>query len=483
MGPDKYLKNYIGGALTPAASGNYLDNINPATGNVYGHLPDSDDTDLQRAVEAARRAFPEWSGCGLRKRFRILQRIADIIEQNLEAFARAETIDTGKPISMSRSVDIPRAQANFRFFGSAILHFSSEAQLVERESLHHTLYQPIGIVACLAPWNLPLYLLSWKIAPALAMGACVIAKPSEWSPTTAYMLAQACVEAGLPPGVLNIVQGKDDQLIPAIARHPKIRALSFTGTLERGKQILQASAVNMKKLSLELGGKNPNIIFADCDFDQMMVGALRSAFSNNGQISMCCSRLYVERSIYQKFKEEFVKRTQFLKVGDPFSTVTDLGALISPQQLEKVENYLQIAEVDGGNILCGGKRVAMQGEYEHGFFFRPTIIEGLPIQSRVNQEEIFGPIVTLTPFDTEEEVVELANNSIYGLAASLWTRDIGRAYRVGERLHTGIVWINGWMDSDLRAPQGGAKQSGIDREGGLAALRFFSNVKNLSVRF
>lgn len=483
MGPDKYLKNYIDGALRPADSGNYLDDINPATGKVYAHLPDSGDKDLQRAVEAAGRAYSGWSGCGLRKRFRILLRIADIIEQNLEVFARAETIDTGKPLSMSRSLDMPRAQANFRFFASAILHFSSESQWVEREAVHYTLRQPLGIVGCLSSWNLPLYLLSGKIAPALAMGNCVITAPSELSPMTAYLLSQACMEAGLPPGVLNIVYGRQETLLPAIAQHPKIRALSFTGDLQSGKNILQTSAVNVKKLSLELGGKNPNIIFADCDFDQMIIGTLRSSFSNNGQISFCGSRIYVERAIYELFKEEFVKRTQFLKVGDPFSSIVDLGALISKQHLEKVENYLQLAEVEGGRILCGGKRVAMQGEYENGYFIRPAIIEGLPVEARVNQEDIFGPVVTITPFDTEEEVIQLANNSIYGLSASIWTQNISRANRVAERLQTGMVWINSWMESDLRTPLGGAKQSGLNREGGVEALRFFSNAKSVCVKY
>ncbi len=483
MGPDKYIKNYIGGALTPAGSGNYLDVFNPATAKVHAHLPDSDATDLQRAVEAAERACTVWAGCGLRKRFRILTRIADIIEQNQEVFARAESIDTGKPLSMSRSVDIPGAQANFRFFGSAILHFTSESQLIESKAIQYTLYQPLGVVACLAPWNLPLYLLSSKIAPALAMGNCVIAKPSEHSPMTAYLLAQACVEAGLPPGVLNIVHGKQENLLPLVVKHPKINAISYTGDLDTGKQIMSEAAVNLKKLSLELGGKNPNIIFADCDFDKMMIGTLRSSFSNNGQISFCCSRIFIERPLYQKFKEEFVKRTQFLKVGDPFSSVTDLGALISQKRLEKIESYLQLAEVEGGHILCGGKRVAMQGEYEKGYFIRPAVIEGLSPKARFNQEEIFGPLVSIMPFDTEEEAIRLANQSIYGLSASIWTQNGSKANRVAERLQSGLIWINSWMETDLRAARGGLKQSGLNREGGMEALRFFSAAKTICVKF
>ena len=357
MPTDKYIKNYIDGALVPAGSGKYLDNYNPSIGKVYSYIPDSDADDVQRAFEAAERAFPEWSKAGLRKRFRILQRLADIIEQNLEEFARAESIDSGKPIAMSRSVDIPRAHQNFRFFATAILHFSSESHHMEGQAINFTLRQPIGVVGCISPWNLPLYLFSWKIAPALATGNCVVAKPSEMTPMTAHLLAKACIEAGLPPGVLNIVHGLGPKAGQAIIDHPKIKAISFTGGTATGKKIAQKAAPMFKKLSLELGGKNPNIIFADCDFDQMMIGTLRSSFSNNGQICLCGSRIYIERPIYEKFKEELVKRTQFLKVGDPFSSVTDLGALVSKDHMEKVMSYLSLAEVEGGSILCGGEPV------------------------------------------------------------------------------------------------------------------------------
>ena len=483
MGPDKYIKNYIDGALGPANAGNYLENINPATGKVYSYLPDSDEHDVQRAVEAAERAFPDWSSCGQRKRFRILMRIADIIEQNMELFARAETIDSGKPFSMSRSVDIPRAQANFRFFATAILHYNSESHWMEREAVNYTLRQPIGVVGCISPWNLPLYLFSWKIAPALATGNCVVAKPSELTPMTAYLLSKACIEAGLPPGVLNIVHGLGNKTGQAIVENPKVRAISFTGGTTTGKKIIETAGPTFKKLSLELGGKNPNIIFADCDFDEMMVGTLRSSFSNNGQICLCGSRIYIERPIYEKFKEELVKRTQFLKIGDPFSTITDLGALISEQHMKKVQSYLQLAEVEGGTILCGGKPVEMQGEYEEGYFLRPAVIEGLPIECRTNQEEIFGPVVTIAPFDTEEEVIKLANGTQYGLSATIWTKDVSKANRVAEGLHSGVVWINCWMVRDLRTPFGGTKSSGVGREGGLDALRFFTEPKNVCIKY
>jgi aminomuconate-semialdehyde/2-hydroxymuconate-6-semialdehyde dehydrogenase len=483
MAPDKYIKNYINGALQPAASGAYLDNLNPATGQVYSYLPDSDGQDVQQAVEAAVRAFPQWALAEPRKRFRLMMRIADIIEQNMEAFARAETIDSGKPLSMSMSVDIPRAQSNFRFFATAAQQFSAEAHHLAGQAINFTLRQPLGAVGCISPWNLPLYLFTWKIAPALATGNCVVAKPSELTPMTAYLLSKACIEAGLPPGVLNIVHGLGGKVGQAIVEHPDTKAISFTGGTATGRQIALTAAPMFKKLSLEMGGKNPNIIFADCDFDTMMVQTLRSSFSNNGQICLCGSRIYVERPIFERFRDELVKRTQFLKVGDPFAAVTDLGALISQQHLEKVKNYLTLAEVEGGRILCGGTPVEVPGDYEGGYFLRPAVVEGLPLHCRTNQEEIFGPVVTIAPFDTEEEALALANGTEYGLAATVWTKDISRANRLAERLQAGIVWINCWMLRDLRTPFGGVKNSGLGREGGHEALRFFTEPKNVCIHY
>ncbi|RMG86020.1 MAG: aldehyde dehydrogenase family protein, partial [Bacteroidetes bacterium] len=389
---DKYIKNYINGTLVPAESGEYLDNYNPSTGKVYSYIPDSGQGDVEKAVAAAEAAFPAWSGVGLEKRFRIMSRIADVIEQNLDEFARAESRDNGKPLSMSRIVDIPRAHANFRFFATSILHFSSEAHHMEGQAINFTLRQPIGVVGCISPWNLPLYLFSWKIAPALAAGNCVVAKPSEMTPMTAFLLSKACMEAGLPPGVLNIVHGLGQKAGQPIIEHPKVKAISFTGGTQTGRKIASIAAPMFKKLSLELGGKNPNIIFDDCDFDQMMMDTLRSSFSNNGQICLCGSRIYVQRGIYEKFRDELVKRTRFLKVGDPFSEISDLGALVSKQHLEKVLNYVNLAELEGGTILCGGKKIEMEGELEGGYFMRPTVIEGLPNHCRTNQEEIFGPV-------------------------------------------------------------------------------------------
>jgi aminomuconate-semialdehyde/2-hydroxymuconate-6-semialdehyde dehydrogenase len=483
MANEKYIKNYINGTLLPADSGEYLDNYNPSTGKVYSHIPDSDERDVQRAYQAAEKAFPSWSKCGTQKRFRILNRIADILEQDLDKFSRAESMDSGKPLSMSNTVDIPRAAANFRFFATAVLHFSSESHHNEGEAINFTMRQPIGVVGCISPWNLPLYLFSWKIAPALATGNCVVAKPSEMTPMTAFLLSKACIEAGLPPGVLNIVHGLGPKAGQAIVEHPLIKAISFTGGTATGKNIIKTAGPMFKKLSLELGGKNPNIIFADCDFDEMMVNTLRSSFSNNGQICLCGSRIYVERPIYERFREEFVKRTKFLKTGNPFSDVTDLGAVVSKAHLEKVQSYISLAEVEGGTILCGGTTVEMDGDLAEGYYLRPTIIEGLSNDCRTNQEEIFGPVVTIQPFDTTEEAVALANGTQYGLSATLWTKNITRANRMAEQLQAGIVWINCWMVRDLRTPFGGVKSSGIGREGGLEALRFFTEAKNVCIKY
>lgn len=483
MKPDKYIKNYINGNLVPALSSKYIDNYNPATGKVYSYIPDSNAGDVERAVQAAERAFPEWSTCSPQIRFRILMRIADIIEQNMEAFAEAESTDTGKPFTLSSTVDIPRAQANFRFFATSILHFSSESHHMEGQAINFTLRQPLGVVGCISPWNLPLYLFSWKIAPALATGNTVVAKPSEITPMTAYMLAKACKEAGLPPGVLNIVHGLGPSAGQAIVEHPKVKAISFTGGTSTGKRIAATAAPMFKKLSLELGGKNPNIIFADCDFENMMTTTLRSSFSNNGQICLCGSRIYIERSIYPQFKEELVKRTQFLKVGDPFNQVTDIGAVTSKAHMEKVLSYINLAEMEGGHILCGGKAIDMDGDFKEGYFLRPTVIEGLTNECRTVQEEIFGPVVTIIPFDTEEEVIRYANGTNYGLSATIWTKDISRANRMAEQLQSGIVWINCWMVRDLRTPFGGAKSSGVGREGGVNALRFFTEPKNVCIKY
>ena len=483
MTADTHIQNYINGELMPPHSGNYIDNINPAIGEVYSHIPDSDASDVALAVKAAEEAFPKWSKCGLQERYRVLHKLAEIIENNLDAFAKAESIDSGKPLSLSTRIDIPRAHANIRFFATAILHFASESHHMEGEAINFTMRQPIGVVGCISPWNLPLYLFTWKIAPALAAGNCVVAKPSEVTPMTAYILAKACQEAGLPKGVLNIVHGLGPKAGQAIIEHPKIKAISFTGGTATGKRIAATAAPMFKKLSLELGGKNPNIIFADCDFDEMMKVTMRSSFANNGQICLCGSRIYVERPMYEKFKIELVKRTKALKVGNPFDADTKMGSVVSKGHMEKIKDCIELAKSEGGKILCGGNEIKMTGDIKNGYYLEPTVIEGLGPECRTNQEEIFGPVVTITPFDTEVEAISLANSTVYGLSSTIWTKDITRANRMAEQLHAGIVWINCWLLRDLRTPFGGVKNSGVGREGGMEALRFFTEPKNVCIKY
>lgn len=476
------IANHLNDELVVPASRQYLDNLNPATGEVYSHTPDSDERDVNAAVEAAERAFPKWSNTPAEQRSRILMRIADLIEHNLERLAEAESLDTGKPLALARTVDIPRAASNFRFFASAIMHYASEAHAMENTAINYTLRQPLGVVAGISPWNLPLYLFTWKIAPGLAAGNCVIGKPSEITPMTAHLLAELCNEAGLPPGVLNIVHGLGHKVGNAISAHPKIKAISFTGSTRTGAEIARVAAPMFKKLSLEMGGKNPNLIFADCNYDEMLATTLRSSFSNQGQICLCGSRIFIERPLYEKFKTDFVARTQALRLGDPISESTQIGAIVSEAHLQKILSCIALAQEEGGKILCGGKRVVMSGRCRNGWFVAPTIIENLSPECRTNQEEIFGPVVTIMPFDHEDEALNYANATNYGLAATIWTENLSRAHRLANQIQSGIVWINCWMLRDLRTPFGGVKNSGVGREGGWEALRFFTEPKNVCVK-
>lgn len=475
------ILNYIGGELRAATGGGWIDVHEPATGRVYAQLADSDARDVDDAVEAARAAFAAWSAAPAAERSRTLLRIAALIDERLEEFSHAESRDNGKPVHLARSVDIPRASRNMAFFATAILHTSTEAHQTDTAALNVTLRAPIGVVGCISPWNLPLYLFTWKIAPALAAGNCVVAKPSEITPYTAALLARACIDAGLPPGVLNIVQGTGDRVGAAITRHPLIPAISFTGGTRTGAAIAATAAPMFKKLSLELGGKNPTVVFADCDFDAMLATVVRSSFSNQGEICLCGSRILVEHTIYERFRESFVARVAALRVGDPLDADTDQGAIVSEAHCEKVLSYVALAREEGGRVLCGGERVHLEGRCAGGWFIAPTVIEGLDASCRTNREEIFGPVVTLLPFDDEAEAVALANSTEYGLAASVWTRDLGRAHRVAAAIDCGIVWVNCWMLRDLRTPFGGMKQSGVGREGGLEALHFFTEQKNVCI--
>ena len=476
------LANFIDGRLSPPRHDHWLDVFEPATGAHYADCPDSDAADIDAAVAAATHAFPAWSATPVAERARLLNRIADLLEARLEEFAQAESRDSGKPVALARSLDIPRAVSNLRFFATAVTQFASEAHAMDAGAINYTLRQPLGAVACISPWNLPLYLFTWKIAPALAAGNTVVAKPSEITPLTAWMLAQACIDAGMPPGVLNIVHGSGAATGQALVAHPGIKAISFTGSTRTGAAIAAVAAPRFIKASLEMGGKNPTIIFADWEAtDANWATLLRSAFSNQGQICLCGSRILVERSIYENFKTTFVEKARALRVGDPQHASSDLGALVSRAHFDKVMGHIALARAEGGTILCGGDAVRLQGRCVGGWFVAPTVIDGLGPACRTNQEEIFGPVVTLIPFDNEDEAVALANATNYGLAASIWTTQLARAHRVAARLESGIVWVNCWLKRDLRTPFGGVKQSGIGREGGFDALRFFTEPKNVCI--
>lgn len=478
-----HLENYIGGNFIGPLSGRFIDNVNPATGSVYAQIPDSNNKDIEVAVAAAKKAFPAWSVLPVEQKFRILNRIAELIESNQEELALAETNDNGKPLWLSNEVDIPRASSNFRFFATGIMHFAAESHQMEDKAVNYTLRQPIGIVGCISPWNLPLYLFTWKIVPALAAGNCVIAKPSEVTPATAFLLGKICKEAGLPDGVLNIVHGTGPNCGEAIVKHPDIKAISFTGSTRAGERIASIAAPMFKKLSLELGGKNPNIIFNDCNWEKMITETIRSSFGNQGQICLCGSRILLERSAYEAFKTHFIPIIQKLKVGDPLEPASKQGAIVSKVHFDKVMNCIAIAKAEGGTILCGGNAVTPEGRCADGYFIEPTIIEGLDQNCQTNQEEIFGPVVTIQPFDTEEEAIALANATSYGLAASIWTQDISKANRIAAKVQSGIIWVNCWLVRDLRTPFGGMKNSGVGREGGWEALRFFTEAKNICVQF
>lgn len=477
------IQNYIDGQFIPPIANNWIDNYCPANGEVYGQIPNSSKEDVENAFIAAKSAFPTWSQTTLDERSRILIKISALLEANLQRFAEAESKDNGKPISLAKAVDIPRAASNFRFFGNAITQFASEShESVGQNAINYTLRQPIGVVGCISPWNLPLYLFTWKIAPAIAAGNCVVAKPSEVTPMTAYLLGEICNEAGLPKGVLNIVHGLGTTTGQAIVEHPDIKAISFTGGTATGAHIASVAAPMFKKLSLELGGKNPNIIFADCDYKDMLDTTVRSSFANQGQICLCGSRIFVEQSIYEQFKTDFVAKVSALKVGHPSETNTNIGALVSKPHLEKVIEYIEIAKAENGMVLCGGNEVTIKG-FENGYYLEPTVIEVDSDECRVNQEEIFGPVVTIMPFSSEKKVLAMANKVKYGLSATLWTNDLKRTMRMTNELQAGIVWVNTWMMRDLRTPFGGVKASGVGREGGFEALRFFTEAKNVCIKY
>lgn len=476
------IRNYIDGAFSDPVGGQFLDNIDPSTGNAYGLIPRSQAADVDLAVAAAKAAFPAWSSLSAAERSAWLMKVSNAIDAKLDTLALAESKDNGKPLKLATAVDIPRARDNFKFYATAILHDAYETHDMGVNGFNYTLRQPIGVAGCISPWNLPLYLFSWKISPALAAGNTVVAKPSEVTPATAYLLSEILDEIGFPKGVLNIVHGLGAEVGAAIVAHNDTNIISFTGGTQTGKAISSVAAPMFKKISLELGGKNANVIFDDCDFEDAVNTSVRAAFANQGQICLCGSRIYVQRGIYEKFKAAFLERVNGLTVADPLTNEARMGAVVSNEHMEKVLSYIELAKEEGGTLLTGGHRVQLEGRCEKGYFIAPTVFENLPAGCRTNQEEIFGPVVTLTPFDKEEEALVMANGTAYGLAATIWTSDLKTAHRMAAGLHAGIIWVNCWLLRDLRTPFGGVKQSGVGREGGFEALRFFTEPKNICIK-
>jgi aminomuconate-semialdehyde/2-hydroxymuconate-6-semialdehyde dehydrogenase len=479
------IDNFIGGNFFPPSTGDYTLGQNPSTGKAFYHLASSNETDVNHAVLEAKQAFKLWNKVSPSDRSCKLNKLADLILKNSDILAKYESQDSGKPYHLARTLDIPRSARNFSFFASAATQFSSECHPVNNESINYTLRQPLGVVVCISPWNLPLYLLTWKLAPAIAAGNCVVAKPANITSASAYLLTQLIKESGIPNGVLNIVYGSGKKLGNILCTHNDVKAISFTGGTETGISIAKTIAPSFKKYSLELGGKNAAIIFSDCDLKKAVETTVKSSFTNQGQICLCTPRILIESSIYNKFKEEFIKLVAKLKVGDPMDRNVDLGAVVSLEQRDKVLKHILNAKLAGGKLLCGSDSplIFSNQRLRDGSFLRPTVIENLPMNASINQEEVFGPVVTLTPFSSVEEVVNMANQSDFGLAATIWTKDITRAHRLSSLIDAGIIWVNNWMIRDLRTPFGGMKKSGFGREGGLEAMRFFTETKNVCIYY
>ena len=473
------LTNFINGKFMQPKTEEYLDVFEPATGQVYSKVPNSSSTDIDVAFQAANAAFPGWSELTVTDRSQYLHKIAELLEHQLDNFANYESRDTGKPVTLAQSVDIPRAIANFRFFADYSPTFKFDSEINSNQSENRVVHAPLGVVGCISPWNLPLYLFTWKIAPALMAGNTVLAKPSEITPYTAYKLGEICVDANLPAGVLNIIHGQGITAGDALINHKGVQAISFTGGTATGKIISQKTAASFKKLSLEMGGKNPAIIFTDCNYNKMLETVVQSSFSNQGQICLSSSRILIQTEIFRQFKKDFIGKVNKLIVGDPQDHESNLGAVSSKNHFNKILNYIKLAEKEGGEILFGGKALKLSGRCKKGWFIEPTIIEGLNNNAKTNQEEIFGPVVTLIPFDNEEDAIQIANESDYGLSATIWTEDKERATRVSNQVEAGVIWVNCWLVRDLRTPFGGMKQSGMGREGGSEALKFFTEQKNI----
>ncbi len=469
------LTHWIDGAARAPGRDHWLPVHDPATGAVYAEVAAGDAADVDAAIAAAARAAPAWAALPNSARAAWLETLAAALEARIDDFAHAESRDGGKPFALARDAEIPRAVANLRFFAHAATQFASESHHGEA-GLNYTLRAPLGVVAAISPWNLPLYLFTWKIAPALAAGNTVVAKPSEITPATATMLATLSGEIGLPPGVLNVVHGAGADVGDALVDDPRVRAVSFTGSTAVGRRIGARTGAQLKKASLELGGKNATLVFADSDWEDQLGTLVRSAFQNSGQICLCGSRILVERRIYETFRERFVSEAVALRVGDPMDPDARMGPLVSQAQFDKVLGAIERARAEGGRVLCGGHALDRPG-----WFVAPTVIDGLGPDCTTNREEIFGPVVTLQPFDDDAQALALANAGDYGLSAAIWTRDLARAHRLAAALHVGMVWINTWLMRDLRTPFGGTGASGLGREGGVDAMRFFTEAKNVGL--
>jgi aminomuconate-semialdehyde/2-hydroxymuconate-6-semialdehyde dehydrogenase len=473
------IQNFINGEFF--SSDQNLDDINPANGQIIASIPNSSRKEVDLAVQAADSSRESWSALSIDERALWLSKIADALEIRSEEIASLESLDTGKPISLARAVDASRSVANFRFFGEFAKDFQQENFEMD-DATNHVILKPVGIAGLITPWNLPLYLLSWKIAPAIVMGNTVIAKPSELTPLTANLLAEVIHEVGLPKGVVNIVHGLGSDVGQAIVEHPKINLISFTGGTTTGKKVAETAAPMFKKLSLELGGKNATIVLDDADIEATIPGVARAGFLNQGQVCLCGSRIFVSKKIWDDFVPKFVNYVKNMKIGDPSSDDSELGALVSFAHRDKVESYIHLAQREGGEILCGGKSPGLDAPFDKGAFLEPTIVSGLSHLSRTATEEIFGPVVTIHPFESDKEAIEMANCTDYGLAGSVWTGDSERGKRVAEKIETGMVWVNTWLHRDLRVPFGGIKNSGVGREGGRWSLGFFSEAINICVK-
>lgn len=475
------ISNYIGGKECAPRSGKYLDNYEPATGKVYSLVPDSGAEDVNLAVEAAKDIYPWWSKRTPEQRSQVLLSIADRLEKSLGEFAMAESRDQGKPLALAREMEIPRAISNFRYFATKILHTQDMARS-NSGVLNYTYHSPLGVAGLISPWNLPLYLLTWKIAPAIAFGNTVVCKPSELTPMTAYMLGEIFNEAGVQHGVVNIVFGTGANAGAALTAHNDVPLLSFTGGTSTGRKILESSIPRFKKTSLELGGKNAAIVFADADISEAAIQSVRASFQNQGEICLCNSRIFVEESVYPTFVEKFARTASLIRMGNPEEKETQMGPLVSREHREKVMSYIELAKKEGGQIQYGGKIPKLAAPFDQGYFLEPTVITGLTSDCRVMQEEIFGPVVSIVPFKTEEEAIKNLNSVEFGLSASVFTQNISRAHRVSQALDVATVWVNSWMVRDLAMPFGGMKHSGLGREGGEYSRDFFTEVKTVSIK-